>query len=100
VTESTGKVKVGFWSPKCMWPNQIDATEVTLCDNAADYFVNGFSYCEDHVKEFVMDAVNFHEQQAATPEMPYYELKTDEQLQDDIDSSLNGEWSYHGGQDE
>jgi len=110
VVESAGRV--GFWTPKCMWPSQVEEPcehdgEIVLCNETADYFVNGFSYCESHVKEFVADTVDYQEHQAATSETcdgsiyDYnFEPKTPSQLQDDIDNDLNGEWSYNGGGDQ
>ena len=110
MVESAGRV--GFWTPKCMWPSQVEEPcehdgEIVLCNETADYFVNGFSYCESHVKEFVADTVAYLEHQAATSETydgsiyDYnFEPKTPSQLQDDIDNDLNGEWSYNGGGDQ
>ena len=110
MVEAAGRV--GIWTPKCMWPSQVEEPcehdgEIVLCNETADYFVNGFSYCESHVKEFVADTVDYQEHQAATSETcdgsiyDYnFEPKTPSQLQDDIDNDLNGEWSYNGGGDQ
>jgi hypothetical protein len=94
-----------FWTPKCMWPSQVeepneDDGAITLCSSVADYLVDGYSYCEKHVKEFVQDNVDYAESQYATQEYDGYAPRSTEQLQDDIDNGLNGEWSYNAGGDE
>ena len=99
-----------FWRPKCMWPSQVDGPcehdgEIIICSENADYFVNGFSYCESHVKEYVLDSVQYLGAQAPTEEYnygdaPYYPTRTPEELQDDVDNDITGEWSYNAGGDE
>ena len=101
--------RMGFWRPKCMWPSQVEEPSehdgaIVLCNEHADYFVSGFSYCENHVKEYVIDSVEYAETQSATEEYGYgtapYAYKTPEELQDDADNEATGEWSYNGGGDE
>ena len=97
---------IGFWRPKCMWPSQVEQPcehdgEIVLCDEHADYFVTGFSYCAKHVKEYVLDSVEYVETQSATEEYgvdPYASdaWKTPEELQDDADNESTGEWSFNG----
>jgi hypothetical protein len=94
-----------FWTPKCMWPSQVeqpsaDDGAIVLCNEAADYLVDGYSYCENHVKAFVQGNVNYAESQYATQEYDGYASRSPEQLQDDVDNGLNGEWSYNTGGDE
>jgi hypothetical protein len=107
MVESTDSI--GFWRPKCMWPSQVEDPcehdgEIILCNEYADYFVNGFSYCESHVKEYVLDSVEYLGGQSATEEYGYganpYAPKTPEELQDDTDNEATGEWSFNVGQDE
>ena len=109
---------VGFWTPLCMWPNQVEEPcehdgEIVLCNLVANYFADGYSYCEKHIKEFVQANIDHaREHLEATEEWNSmdrpdgsiydynYEPKTPSQLQDDIDNELNREWSYNGGGDE
>jgi hypothetical protein len=101
-----------FWRPKCMWPSQVDGPcehdgKIVICNENADYFVNGFSYCESHVKEYVLDSVEYIEAQSSTEEYNYgdapdyptpdYPTKTPEELQDDVDNDTTGEWSFNDG---
>jgi hypothetical protein len=105
MVESVGKI--GFWRPKCMWPSQVEQPcehdgAIVLCNEYADYFVNGFSYCEEHVKEYVLDSVEYVVAQSATEEygVDPYVSKTPEELQDDADNEATGEWSFNQGGDE
>ena len=105
MVESVGKI--GFWRPKCMWPSQVEQPcehdgAIVLCNEYADYFVNGFSYCEEHVKEYVLDSVEYVVAQSATEEygVAPYVSKTPAELQDDADNEATGEWSFNQGGDE
>ena len=94
-----------FWAPKCMWPSQVEAPSendgaIVLCSRGADYLVDGHSYCEHHVKEYVQGHLDYAESQLGTPEYDGYAPRSPEQLQDDIDNGLTGEWSFNQGGDE
>jgi hypothetical protein len=98
---------IGFWRPKCMWPSQVEEPcehdgAIVLCNEYADYFVNGFSYCENHVKEYVLDSVEYVVAQSGTEEygVDPYVSKTPEELQDDADNEATGEWSFNQGGEE
>ena len=91
---------MGFWTPKCMWPTQVeqpnaDDGAIQLCNHTADYLADGYSYCEDHVKTFIQGNVDCAEAQCATAEYDGYVPRSPEQLQDDIDNGLTGEWSFN-----
>ena len=90
-----------------MWPSQVEEPcehdgDIVLCNEHADYFVNGFSYCENHVKEYVLDSVEYVVAQSGTEEygVDPYVSKTPEELQDDADNEATGEWSFNVGGDE
>ena len=94
-----------FWTPKCMWPSQVEEPcehdgAIVLCNGTADYLADGYSYCEKHVKEFIQGNVDYAESQSATMEYDGYATRSPEQLQDDYDNGLTGEWSFNGGGDE
>ena len=96
---------MGFWAPKCMWPSQVeqpsqDDGAILLCNSVADYLVDGYSYCETHVKAFIQGHVDsYSESQHATPECDGYAPRSPEQLQDDADNDATGEWSFNDGVD-
>ena len=45
---------------KCIWPSETMGQEndgaVVLCNKEAHYFVEGYSYCEEHTKAFIRTA--------------------------------------------
>tara|TARA_Y100000310_G_scaffold242751_1_gene246962 strand:+ start:666 stop:962 length:297 start_codon:yes stop_codon:yes gene_type:complete len=96
---------VKFWTPKCMWPSQVeepreDDGAIILCNSVADYLVDGYSYCETHVKACIKDHIDYAENEYATREYDGYSPISSEQLQDYTDNEATGEWSYNGGGDE
>ena len=97
-----------FWTPKCMWPSQVDKPSaddgaIVLCNSTADYLADGYSYCEKHVQAFIQGNIDAAEGQCATAEYDDDATRSPEQLQDDIDNwnrGLTDEWSFNGGGDE
>ena len=57
---------IGHWPIKCMWPSQVtNGCEhdgaIELCDKPACYFVEGYSYCQEHTKMFVQSNIDANE---------------------------------------
>ena len=87
--------RVGLFVVKCIWPSEHVGCEddgaIELCSEEANYFVEGYSYCELHAKEFVMVT----RRQLATEEVEEgYPWVSPDQMQDQIDNSGNGQWGF------
>ena len=86
---------VGYFVAKCIWPSghvgNEDDGAIELCSDEANYFVEGFSYCELHAKEFVQ----ISRQHLATDESSDgYPWIPSNEMQDQIDSQDNGQWGF------
>jgi hypothetical protein len=81
---------------KCIWPGETLGQEndgaVVLCNKEAHYFVEGYSYCEEHTKAFIRTAHS----QLETQEIPQdtFPWVGPDALQDQIDSTDNGQWGF------
>ena len=73
---------IGHWPIKCMWPSQITNNcehdgDIILCDKPACYFVEGFSYCQEHTKDFVRQNISANESALHASE-PFTEEEEDD----------------------
>ena len=102
---------VTYWTPLCMWPSQVREScehdgEIVLCNLEANYFAEGYSYCEKHIKEFVQENIDHARAHIeATQEYPveYQDwglMDSPDELQRKTDDFNTGEWSFNDGGDE
>ena len=85
-----------YFAIKCMWPGETLGQEndgaVVLCNKEANYFVEGYSYCEEHTKAFI----RISHSQLETQEVPQdtFPWVGPETLQSQADNNDNGQWGF------
>ena len=85
-----------YFPIKCIWPSEEVGQEndgaVILCNKEANYFVEGYSYCEEHTKDFIRTARNQMETPEVAPDT--FPWIGPEAMQDQIDSADNAQWGF------